>query len=273
MGQVVVSDSFDDLRSRHVRLLHEASRLGTVRALLWSDETLHSLTGRETRFPLAERLYLLQAVRYVSQVTVLTGPAESDALPVLEGLRADIWAVDEAHDSAQKRAYCATHGLEYHVFMAQDLQGFPIDVPASPVEQPPRRRVMVTGCYDWLHSGHIRFFEEASALGDLYVVVGSDANVRLLKGEGHPLFSQDERRYMAQSVRYVKGAMISTGHGWMDAEPEVALVKPHIYVVNEDGDKPEKRAFCQAHGIEYVVLKRSPKEGLPKRQSTVLRGF
>ena len=46
-----------------------------------------------------------------------------------------------------------------------------------------------------------------------------------------------------------------------------------MYAVNEDGDKPEKREFCEAHGMQYVVLKRTPKEGLPRRQSTDLRGF
>jgi hypothetical protein len=59
----------------------------------------------------------------------------------------------------------------------------------------------------------------------------------------------------------------------MDAEPEIALVNPDLYAVNEDGDKPEKQAFCLEHGIEYVVLRRAPKEGLPRRQSTDLRGF
>ena len=117
------------------------------------------------------------------------------------------------------------------------------------------------------------FFEEVSALGDLYVVVGSDQNVRLLKGEGHPMFPQEERRYVVQSIRFVKQALISSGSGWMDAEPEIALIKPDIYVVNEDGDVPEKRNFCEERGIEYVVLKRTPKEGLPKRQSIDLRGF
>ena len=53
-----------------------------------------------------------------------------------------------------------------------------------------RTCVIVTGCYDWFHSGHVRFFEEVSAYGDLYVIVGHDANIRLLKGDGHPLFSQ-----------------------------------------------------------------------------------
>ena len=133
--------------------------------------------------------------------------------------------------------------------------------------------MIVSGCYDWLHSGHVRFFEEVAELGDLYVVVGSDVNVSLLKGAGHPMFDEQERRYMVQAIRFVKAALISSGHGWMDAEPEIELIRPDIYAVNEDGDKPEKRRYCAAHGLEYVVLKRQPRPGLPRRESTILRGF
>jgi hypothetical protein len=78
---------------------------------------------------------------------------------------------------------------------------------------------------------------------------------------------------MVQSIRFVKQALISSGNGWMDAEPEIEQIKPDYYVVNEDGDVPEKREFCQEHGIAYVVLKRVPKAGLTARQSTDLRGF
>ena len=136
-----------------------------------------------------------------------------------------------------------------------------------------RPSVIVTGCYDWLHSGHVRFFEEVSELGDLLVAVGNDANVRHLKGEGHPLQTQDERRYMVGAIRYVTQALVTSGHGWMDAEPDIARLKPDMYAVNEDGDVPEKRAFCAGHGLEYVVLKRTPKAGLSRRSSTDLRGF
>jgi len=97
--------------------------------------------------------------------------------------------------------------------------------------------------------------------------------VAFLKGEHHPMFKQDERRYMVQSIRYVTQTLISTGMGWMDAAPEIDRLKPDIYAVNEDGDKPEKQAFCKEHGLEYAVLKRAPAEGLPRRQSTDLRGF
>ena len=95
----------------------------------------------------------------------------------------------------------------------------------------------------------------------------------LLKGDVHPMFSEDKRLYMVQAVRFVRHALISSGSGWMDAEPEIEKIKPDIFAVNEDGDKPEKREFCQKHGLEYVVLKRIPKKGLAPRQSTNLRGF
>jgi len=270
---VVVTGSFDDFRSHHVRLLEGASKRGDVHVLLWSDETVRALEGHPPKFPQEERSYILQAVRYVKDVRLVTRQVDRDCIPNVGGINPEIWVVEEESNNPRKQAYCELHGTEYHVLKKDGLKGFP----ALPFDPPPQRsaqkRVMVTGCFDWFHSGHVRFFEEVSGLGDLYVVVGNDANIKLLKGEGHPKFPQEERRYMVQSVRYVKQALISSGEGWMDAEPEVAVIRPDIYAVNEDGDVPEKRAFCKEQGIEYVVLKRIPKEGLPPRQSTHLRGF
>jgi cytidyltransferase-like protein len=182
-----------------------------------------------------------------------------------------MWVVNREDDTPDKQHFCASHGIVYQVIEPIDLKGFPILPISVDDARTTKKKVLVTGCFDWLHSGHIRFFEETSALGELYVVVGHDENIRFLKGNGHPMFSADERRYMVQSIRYVKQALISTGHGWMDAEPEIATIKPDIYAVNEDGDNLEKRAFCEKHGLEYVVLTRTPKEGLPRRESTILR--
>jgi cytidyltransferase-like protein len=273
MPTVAVTGSFDDLRSKHVRFLEEASKWGNLHVGLWSDETVEALEGRLPRFPEGERLYLVQALRYVHRVTLVRGTIERQALPRIDPDPPDIWAVDEASDTPERRAFAKSRRIEYRVLRNEDLSGFPPRPFAPPALDSNQKRVIVTGCFDWFHSGHVRFFEEASALGELYVVVGQDANVKLLKGDGHPLFSQEERLYMVQSVRYIRGAIVATGHGWMDAEPEMAVVKPHFYVVNEGGDKPEKRAYAAEHGIEYVVLRRTPKEGLPRRESTDLRGF
>lgn len=272
MIEVHVTGSFDDLRSHHMRFLQEASRLGDLHVLLWSDEIVRSLEGSAPRFPQAERLYLVQAVRYVKQVTLVTDRFDRNTLPQVNDLKPDAWVVEAAVDNAQKRAYSAARHLTYKVLHPEDLHGFPVD-PIDTAADAAQKKGVVTGCFDWLHSGHVRFFEEASGLGDLYVVVGHDANVRLLKGEKHPLFAQEERRYMVQAIRHVKQALISTGHGWMDAEPEINRIKPDMYIVNEDGDVPEKRNFCDRHNLEYVVLKRTPAEGLPRRESRALRGF
>jgi len=271
--KVVVIGGFDDLRSMQVRFLEEASKLGEVHVLLWSDETFRIMEGRSPKFPLKERLYLLQALHYVQQVSVITEQIDRDTLPSVADIDPQLWVVEERDDHVQKRASCERRGVAYHVLKEADLRGFPamqFDLYTPPSA---RKKVIVTGCFDWFHSGHVKFFEEVSTLGDLYVVVGNDENVRYLKGEGHPLFRQDERRYMVQSIRYVKHALISSGNGWLDGEPEIDAIKPDIYAVNEDGDKPEKREFCAQRGLEYVVLKRKPKEGLPRRESTVLRGF
>ena len=255
MNQIIVSGSFDDLRAPHVRLLEEASRRGAVQVLVWSD----ALAGA-VKFPQAERAYFLQAIRYVQGVRVVDDPHDTGTL------KPDLWITDE-------RELCspAPPGVRRHLVRTSEIDGFPVPPPQPPV--PGRKKVVVTGCYDWLHSGHVRFCEEVSQLGDLTVCIGSDANVANLKGAGHPLFKEDERRYMVGSLRYVQQCLISTGWGWLDAEPEIARIKPDIYAVNEDGDKPEKRAFCEQHGLQYVVLKRTPKDGLTRRSSTDLRGF
>lgn len=273
MKEIVVYGSFDDVRAPKMRFLEEASRLGRLSVLLWSDETVQAVTGHPPQFPAAERQYFLESVRFVEQVRVVAGISTPDALPDGLSPAGSTWAMLESELNPARLAWCAGQGQACQSIAAGGLDEFPAPPPMDLQGTPGRKKVLVTGCYDWLHSGHVRFFEEASAYGDLYVVVGNDANVTNLKGQGHPLFPQDLRRYMAGAIRFVHQALITSGWGWMDAEPEILRLRPEIYLVNEDGDKPEKQAFCRQHNLEYVVLKRLPKPGLPARSSTHLRGF
>jgi cytidyltransferase-like protein len=268
---VVVTGGFDDLRARHLRFLEEASKLGAVTVFLWPDEMLERVQGKPPRFPMAERLYVLSAVRYVTGVIPLSASAEANALPTRDGFRPQVWVDGQIPANAARGEFCQRHGLEYRVLPAPGMLGFPAPPPMP--SAPGRKKIVATGCYDWFHSGHVRFCEEVSAYGDLYVIVGHDANIRLLKGEGHPLLSQEERRYAVGSIKYVKQALISSGEGWLDADPEIRQLKPDIYVVNADGDKGGKREYCRKLGIEYLVLERTPAPGLQRRTSTNLRGF
>ncbi|MBO7068582.1 MAG: adenylyltransferase/cytidyltransferase family protein [Bacteroidaceae bacterium] len=136
--------------------------------------------------------------------------------------------------------------------------------------QKPKTKVFVSGCYDLLHSGHVEFFRQAAEYGDLYVGIGSD---KTIEGYKHhkTIYSEQERLFMVKSIRYVKDAFINQGNGIMDFIPTVESLKPDILVVNEDGGNDEKKKFCEEHGIEYVVLKRVPQEGLKARSSTDLK--
>lgn len=131
-------------------------------------------------------------------------------------------------------------------------------------------KVFVSGCYDMLHSGHVRFFEEASRLGDLYVGIGNDANILALKNRP-TANGEQERLYMVKAVRYVKDAWINSGMGKMDFVKEVDELKPDFFFVNHDGWTEEKERFCAERGIKLVVADRVPAEGLPARSTTAIR--
>ena len=132
------------------------------------------------------------------------------------------------------------------------------------------KKVFVSGCYDLLHSGHVEFFRQASQFGDLYVGLGSDATVLHYKNH-KTLYPEQERLFMVKSIRYVKDAFINQGDGVMDFIPTVDALKPDIFVVNADGSTAEKEQFCRERGIEYVVLQRTPAEGLKARSSTDIK--
>jgi cytidyltransferase-like protein len=271
MPEVCISGAFNELRSREVRFLQEAARLGKVTVLLWSDETIRAQSGSLPEFPAVERRYFLESIRYVSQVEMLDGPVEQDRLCIPAGEQPNLYVLSEAQAGPAMRQNLANAGVDYRVIREAQLEGFRL--PAEPEPAPSGKKVIVTGCFDWLHSGHIQFFEQAASYGALYVSVGNDVNIRGLKGAGHPLLSQDERTYMVASIRCVRQAFVASGSGWLDVESGLERVKPDIYLVNEDGDRPEKRALCVKYGLQYVVLQRLPKDGLPRRQSTRLRGF
>lgn len=132
------------------------------------------------------------------------------------------------------------------------------------------KKVFVSGCYDLLHSGHVEFFRQASQFGELYVGIGSDQTILGYKHH-QTFYPEQERLFMVKSIRYVKDAFINQGDGIMDFIPTVDMVKPDVFVVNADGGSETKRKFCEERGIEYVVLERTPAEGLKARSSTDIK--
>ena len=133
-----------------------------------------------------------------------------------------------------------------------------------------RKKVFVSGCFDMLHSGHVRFLQEAAGYGDVHVALGSDQTIRDLKGRA-PVNTQSERKYLLESLRHVKACHVNSGSGIMDFLAELKRLSPDIFIVNEDGNTPAKAKLCRKLGIEYIVLKRLPQANLPARSTTSLR--
>lgn len=73
-----------------------------------------------------------------------------------------------------------------------------------------RRRVVFTnGCFDLLHPGHVRYLEEARALGDaLIVALNSDRSVRELKGDKRPILAEAERAEVMGALRCVDYVLV-----------------------------------------------------------------
>jgi cytidyltransferase-like protein len=130
-----------------------------------------------------------------------------------------------------------------------------------------RKKVLVSGCYDLLHGGHIAFFKTASVYGNVYVSVGRDENLLLLKGK-KPIFSEEERLYVVKSIKYVYDAFLASGTGMLDFEPDLIRLKPDIFIVNQEGHTIDKETLCKKMGVEYIVLERIPEPGQPARSSS-----
>jgi cytidyltransferase-like protein len=131
-------------------------------------------------------------------------------------------------------------------------------------------KVFVTGCFDLLHSGHVAFLAEASQHGELIVGIGSDENVKNLKGR-YPVYTQQERQYLLESLSCVKKCVVNRGWGTLDFLEELRDEQPDAFFVNEDGNSPEKEELCRKLGIQYIVSRRIPHGTLPVRSTTTLR--
>jgi len=132
------------------------------------------------------------------------------------------------------------------------------------------KKVLVSGCFDLLHAGHVEFLKQAAQYGDLYVAIGKDSNIKLLK-DILPTYSEKERIFIIKHLKLVKEAFLASGDGHLDFVEDIKRIQPDIFIVNEDGASKEKENLCKSLGVEYKVLKRIPAEGLPERSSTEMR--
>jgi D-beta-D-heptose 7-phosphate kinase/D-beta-D-heptose 1-phosphate adenosyltransferase len=68
--------------------------------------------------------------------------------------------------------------------------------------------VFTNGCFDIIHSGHIALLEYCSRFGKVIVGLNSDQSIKELKGQSRPINSEEDRKKVLQSIRFVDEVII-----------------------------------------------------------------
>lgn len=120
------------------------------------------------------------------------------------------------------------------------------------------RAVFTNGCFDLLHPGHIRGFEQARALGDVLIAaINSDSSVKFLKGEDRPILPEHERAELLAALEAVDYVVIFDE---LTPREVVARVLPDVLVKGGDWGENEivGREEVEAAGGRVVSIAIEP---------------
>lgn len=124
--------------------------------------------------------------------------------------------------------------------------------------------VFTNGCFDILHVGHVRYLQQARALGDLLVVgMNTDESVRRLKGPERPINSENDRAEVLAALECVD---FVTLFGEQLPTDLICALKPDIDVKGGDylpEDMPEAKAvFAYGGRVEIIPFSATDSEGI-----------
>lgn len=122
--------------------------------------------------------------------------------------------------------------------------------------------VLMTGCFDLLHAGHLDAICDASEHGTLVVGINSDKFVKKLKGENRPIRGEEERAYLMAGFEKVRLVTV-----FDDDCDLMKCVHPNYYVASMTShekvwDIPEQMSLLNELGTEIITF------GPEKRNST-----
>jgi D-beta-D-heptose 7-phosphate kinase / D-beta-D-heptose 1-phosphate adenosyltransferase len=107
-----------------------------------------------------------------------------------------------------------------------------ISIIAEKLKSKRKKIVFTNGCFDLLHSGHIKYLEEAKSFGDILILgLNSDKSIKILKGENRPINNEIDRAQIIAALESVDYVIV------FDEEDPYELIKeikPNILVKGGD---------------------------------------
>ena len=136
----------------------------------------------------------------------------------------------------------------------------------------PPRLCFTNGCFDLLHPGHVRYLEDARALGDFLVVgLNSDASVARLKGSGRPLQDEVARASVLLGLRSVDAVVRFNEDTPMEL---IKALQPDILVKGGDytPDMVVGRAVVETRGGRIVIIPLIPGHSTSRIEERIRSG-
>ena len=119
--------------------------------------------------------------------------------------------------------------------------------------------ILAHGCFDVLHIGHIRYLKAAKALGNSLIVTIT-ADQYISKGSGRPVFNEDYRKEVLESLKFIDLVEIlyePTGvSGILKYEPDI-YAKGHDYK-GKSGNLDLERQAVESYGGKLVIIESQP---------------
>lgn len=137
------------------------------------------------------------------------------------------------------------------------MKALPLDqllIERERLRQAGKKVVFTNGCFDLLHPGHVRYLQQARALGDaLIVALNSDRSVRELKGDKRPILTEAERSEVMAALACVDFVTIFDGPTPLEI---ISVLLPDILVKGGDWgiDSIVGREEVEAAGGQVMSL-------------------
>lgn len=118
-----------------------------------------------------------------------------------------------------------------------------------------KKIVLAGGCFDILHSGHIKYLQNSKKQGDLlFVLLESDESIKRLKGKKRPINNQKDRSFILSSLKSVDFIVnLPLLKKDDDYDRLINLLKPDI-IATTRGDTKRKDKERQAKLINARVI-------------------
>lgn len=118
--------------------------------------------------------------------------------------------------------------------------------------------VLVGGCFDILHRGHIYFLNEAKKKGNVVVLLESDESVKKMKSKNRPINNQKDRSLILSCLKMVDYVINLNGvlkHS--DYDRIIKVINPKLIGATAGDKKIEhKERQTEKFGPKLLIIKR-----------------